>query len=36
MESEKRLKGPIEKELKRLERIKNSGNKAMKNTYFDN
>lgn len=36
MESEKRLKGPIEKELKRLEKIKNSGNKTMKSSYFDN
>ena len=36
MESEKRLKGPIENELKRLERLKNAGNKSIKNTYFDN
>lgn len=35
-ESQKRLKIPIENELKRLEKIKNSGNKLMKNTFFDN
>lgn len=35
-ESEKKLKVPIEAQLKRLEKIKNSGNKLMKNTFFDN
>ena len=34
-ESEKHLKVPIEAELRRLEKIKNAGNKLMKNTYFD-
>lgn len=34
-EAEKSLKGPVETEMRRLERIKNS-DRTLRNTYFDN